>query len=421
MIALLLVFLQTLVMTRVLGVEVFGLLSFAISISALLNRVLSMGLDQVLMRELARDGPDQAGSGPVWQACWRLVGRVTAPLVLAIAAIGLLLSLATPLFGPYRMTLAAAFATLPLLICRKYAESLILGAKQAVRSILGSQIAYPALMILGALLTWGLGMPATGGTVSAVYSAAILGSLLCAVIMLQPTRERLRASKAAATAPRIAARTVAMSGAHFAFIGIGIVLTQHVDVLMIGLIMGPEEAALVRIATRVAEMAGLMQTIVLLQYKPLVAEAHGKGDLDLLQKHVTAMTLLFVVTGIPITLGLWIFAEETMSVFGPGFTEGAWAMRIYVLGVMSMLVCGPSTHILSLCREERRASRDVGVALGIQVALNLLLIPVFGIMGCAFANLLALLSLSFLGRYNAARHIGIETSVLSFRKLSTER
>ena len=51
-----LTFVQTIVMTRVFGSEVFGLLSIALSVSALLVLLLSAGLDQVVMRDIARIG-----------------------------------------------------------------------------------------------------------------------------------------------------------------------------------------------------------------------------------------------------------------------------------------------------------------------------------------------------------------------------
>ena len=197
---------------------------------------------------------------------------------------------------------------------------------------------------------------------------------------------------------------------------LGFVLGQHIDVLLTGILAEPQDVALVRIAARVAEMAGLMRAITLLQYKPLLAEAHGKGDMALLQKHASLMVKIFVFTGIPITIGLWVFAEDAMNVFGAEFVQGAWTMRIYMGGVLLMLVCGPGNAVLSLCNCEHIASRNLLKSIAIQFSLDLLLIPRFGPIGCAVANLVAMGYLAFTSRRLAIREVGVDPSIFSIFK-----
>ena len=131
------------------------------------------------------------------------------------------------------------------------------------------------------------------------------------------------------------------------------------------------------------------------------------------EKHTSTMSALFVGIGVPAALGIWIFAEEAMALFGPGFVEGVWAMRIYVLGVVVMLIFGPASAALSLCGQEGRASRIMVAALVVQIGLNLVLIPAFGPVGCACSNLVGLTILAFVSRLSVRRHIGIEPSILS--------
>ncbi|MEM5478107.1 polysaccharide biosynthesis C-terminal domain-containing protein [Pacificibacter sp. AS14] len=419
--AIVLTFVQTIVMTRVFGSEVFGLLSFGLSISALLILVLSFGLDQVLMRDIARFGKAVAPKTERWTHVWHLIRRWVIPVTLTVAVTGVLVSELTDLAGVYRVSLIGTFLMLPVILFRKYVEAISLGTKQVVRSIIGSQIAYPILMIIGGLSVMALGLGSSAMTVTATYVCAGFGSLIVAILLIYPTFSSLRADGFGArdiVGESPGHRAILTSGGHFALVAFGFILGQHISVLMTGVLAGPEDVALVRIAARVAEMAGLMRTIVLLQYKPLLAEAYGKGDTALLQKHAYFMSKVLTITGVPATLGLWIFADRVMGVFGPEFVDGAWAMRLYVSGVFFLLICGPGSTFLSFCGQEHLASRNLLVSVAIQFVLNLFLIPLFGPEGCAAASCVAMTYLAFSGRRLAIQKVGVDPSIfVIFKKV----
>ncbi|WP_424943471.1 polysaccharide biosynthesis C-terminal domain-containing protein [Aliiroseovarius crassostreae] len=409
-----LTFLQTIALTRVFGGEVFGLLSVGLSVSALLVLILSFGLDQVAMRDIAMEGVSHVAATRRWAILWQLIRRVVMPVTMMVVAVGTGLLVLTTLGGPYQVTLIGALLLLPVMLARKYLESFSLGAKQVARSIIGSQIAYPLLMILGAVWVWRMGMGSSASNITATYAAAGIGSFLVALILARPTLVLLRPGPDMphVAPPAPTPRAMMTSGGHFALISLGFVLGQHVDVLMTGILSSPEDAALVRIASRVAEMAGLMRMIVVLQYKPLLAEAHGARDKAGQMRHIRSMTLLFLATGTPIALALVVFAEPAMAIFGSEFVAGAPALRLFVAGVFISLLMGPSSTLLSLSGHEHLASRNLMIAILIQVLLNLFLIPRFGALGCGMASFTAIGVLAFLSGLACYRHLGIDPTIL---------
>lgn len=412
MLAIGLTFVQTILLTRVLGGELFGLFSFALSISALLTLVLSLGVDQVIMRDISRIGVGRIHRMAVWRDQWHLVMRLVVPLTLSVVVIGLWLALATDVFGGYAITVAAGFFILPVVMMRKYVESIVLGTKAVLRSIVGSQIVYPLLMILGGGCILLLGTQPSVTLISWIYIGATLGSLALSVALGWLVFKRLFRGSDTLEGESPGRQAILKSSAHFALVSLGFVMGQHVDVLLTGVLAGPEQVSIVRIASRVAELAALMRAIVVLQYKPRLAEAHGKGDISCLRRHVRLMTTIFVCTGAPLTFGLWIFADQVMSIFGAEFTSGAWVMRIYVLGVFFTLLSGPCTSLLSMCGYEHYASRFVWCALFINVVLDLALIPVFGALGCAIANMISMLFIAVVSTLIVIRALNINPSFL---------
>lgn len=415
-----LTFVQTIVLTRVFGIEVFGLLSFALSVSALLILILSLGLDQVLMRDVARLGKAKFFLSQRWQDIWRLILWGMLPLTVVTAILGILILNNTEFGGDYALLLITSFLLLPFILFRKFLEAVSLGTKQAVRSITGSQIIFPTLLILGGCFVWLLQVTPDETSVAIAYSLAVCGSLIASFLLISGSLPSMRNKESqgeitgaknedSSRGPRD--RALIRSGIHFSLVSMGFVLGQHIDVLLIGALSTPENVALVRIATRVAEMAGLTRAIISLQYKPLLVEAHEKNDIKLLQKHTTSMVKFFFLTGIPIILVLWFFAEEIMSIFGPEFIVGAWPMRIYVAGVLVSLLFGPGSTVLSMTGNESIASRTLAMAIGLHIILNVLFIPLFGPIGCAGAYFLSMIFLAVSSRIMTIKKVGIEPSI----------
>lgn len=428
MLAIGLTFLQTIAITQVFGSEVFGLLSFALSISALAVLILSAGLDQVLMRDIARIGENHVAYSERWKHTWKLVKRVVVPFTLFVSLAGAFTVFFTEVAGPYKYTILAAFLLLPVILSRKYLEAICQGTKLIIRSIIGSQLVYPLLMILGAAYVWYFGIEANVLNVSFVYSIAVISSFIASAFLISASLKNIKASgkrpspdngRDSFNSESPGQLQLFKSGIHFSLASLGFVLGQNIDVILMGLLSTPEDVGLVRIAARVAEIAGLMRAIIIIQYKPLLAEAHGQKDSYRLQNHALFMLKIFVSTGIPITAFCWVFAEQIMLVFGPEFVDAAWAMRIYVGGVLFTLLMGPSNSILSMTGNESYASRTLFFALCIQIALDLIFIPLFGVNGCAIANFLSLCFLGMRSRYIVSRKVGVESSILVFWKGGT--
>lgn len=413
-----LTFLQTLVMTRLIGRDTFGQLSFALSFSALFTLVLSIGLDQLLMRDIARYGLGGFARSARWQALRPLILRWQTPIVALAAIFGVMVFLFTPLGGRYSLSLAGVSAMMPVVITRKFIENVALGAKKVGLSILGSQIVYPFLMIVGTTAIWALGAVDLGN-VTLVYVFAITGSLATSAVLIWPIlRDLVNRTYAIETpeGPSVREPELLRSGWHFSLISLGFILGQNMDVLLSGYFASADQVALVRVASRVAEMAGLVRAITLLQFKSHLAEAFEAGDLDRVRRITRLMAMIFVGTGVPITLGLWIWAEPAMSIFGQEFVEGAWAMRIYVSGVLVVLLAGPCNSVLAMTGEEQWAARAVWMALSVNFVLDVILIPSLGALGCAIANASSMLIIAGVSTTVAWKKHRVNTTITSVFK-----
>ena len=398
-----LTFIQTLALTRVFGAEIYGTLSLAISVGALTTLALSLGMDQVMMRDLARIGPAHARTSPIWQNTLGQTARAVIPLatVATLAAVCLTVQSGNAAF------LAIAIS-LPLLLARKLLENWVLGAGAVLRSMLASQIVFPVAITLGAATLLLGPVPADLRAAGILYTTAALASVTAALILAAGTiRQTLpQTLKTTALAPLATGRALAL-------VTFGFLASQHIDVLLTGLLSDPTDTALVRVCARVAEMLGLLRMVAVLHFKPKLAAAYGQQNRALLIAQTRTLTLIFVTSGLPLFAALWLLAPHLLSLFGPEFIAAAPVLRLYLIAVALTLLAGPCTLLLTLCDAEKTAARILWIALAINLILDLILIPRFGAIGCATANIAALATLSVLGILATRRLIGIDPSVLA--------
>ncbi len=398
-----LTFIQTLALTRVFGAEIYGTLSLAISVGALLTLALSLGMDQVIMRDLARIGPAHAPRSPLWQNTLGQAARAVIPLatVVTLAALCLTAQSGNPAF-------LAIAVSLPLLLARKFLENWVLGAGAVLRSMLASQIVFPVAITVGAAIL--LITPASADLRAAgvLYTTAALSSVVAALILAAGTIRQTLPQTLQTTdlAPLATGRALAL-------VTFGFLASQHIDVLLTGLLSDPTDTALVRVSARVAEMLGLLRMVAVLHFKPKLAAAYGQQNRAALIAQTRSLTLIFTASGLPLFAALWLLAPQLLALFGPEFTAAAPVLRLYLIAVGLTLLAGPCTMLLTLCDAEKTAARILWIALSVNLILDLILIPKFGAMGCASANIAALATLSVLGIAATRRRIGIDPSILA--------
>ncbi|WP_010138039.1 oligosaccharide flippase family protein [Oceanicola sp. S124] len=408
-----LAFVQAVVVARVFGAEVFGIYSFAISVITLIGLVVSFGLDQYIMRELAARGLDVAARDAGFRRILRLALSLVVPLSLATTLLGIAAFWLRGAGGLYSIPLGMVTATFGLLMLRKFLEALALGLKQPVLSFVGSKIVFPLAMIAGAGLVWLTGGARSDLAISLVYGAAMLLSLCAiALVLRRPLAALLRGGDPVPPSP-FDRRATLVAGYHLVLVLSGTMIANHMDAIMIATMSTPVEAAYARIAWRLAEGVTTLQLIAMLQYKPLIAEAHGTGDRDALGQHIRTLTWILSLSGIALFIFVELTADWLVLLFGSDFAGAAMTLRAYAVGCLAVMLSGSGVVLLTMTGNERAASRILWISLVLNIVLNLALIPFLGALGAGIATALSQCLLAILTTRACRRSIGFDPSFLT--------
>lgn len=137
----------------------------------------------------------------------------------------------------------------------------------------------------------------------------------------------------------------------------------------------------VKISIGIEFVIGAIKTIAM----PKIAEMYHSGKHKELRDTLDYAAKLVFWTTAPITVLLLVFAGPIMGFVGPEFTEGAQVLRIMTVAHFISASSGMVGAFLNMTGGQVKFSRIVVAAVGVNVVLNLVLIPPFGMTGAATA------------------------------------
>ncbi|MBV2141897.1 lipopolysaccharide biosynthesis protein [Falsochrobactrum sp. TDYN1] len=317
-------------------------------------------------------------------------GRLFALLsASAIALVGCLLLLVFEdrVATYYLVPFILGFICLPMIALGDMLDGIARSRSRIMMALTPSYIIRPLLVLLFMVTAHAAGWPSTAVTALAVSIAATwlttLGQLLAtgrtmtADIPAGPQEVRLGEWM------KVALPIFFVEGFFFLLI--------NVDVLMVGRAMDPQHVAIYFAATKIMALAHFVyfavKAGVAQRYSQLLHNGNRAEFADFAQASTrwTFWPTLF--------LGLIILAlgYPLLMLFGQAFTEGYPLLFILIIGVIARASIGPAESLLNMSGKQNICALLYAVTLGINIALNLLLIPRFGLMGAAFATAFSML------------------------------
>lgn len=283
-------------------------------------------------------------------------------------------------------TMLAAFLLLPLLTQLGLNGGFFRGYKRAISSGSYNSLVRPAFLIVLVLVLafpLGLRLDATGIMLANVVAA------LAAVACSEWHLSRSWPAAAKHVKPHYEPRAWFKLGRQlFLLAAIGIV-SNRVDVLILGGFAGADEVGPYYAAVRLAAIAAYGLTAVNTILAPMIAESYAAEDHATMARLVHhAAKLTFVVTA-AVALATAAAGYWALRLFGKGFAEAAYIPLLIILaGQCVAAMTGPTGFLMTMTRYERQASWFMALAAVLNVVFSVALIPLFGLTGAAIATAL---------------------------------
>ena len=366
---------------RRLNADRFGAFTIGMSLAILLAHVAPLGLNQAVVRYVAiyRGQHDEA----------RIRGTVALGLrVTAVggAVLGLAMLLAAPLLATrvfhdpnLTFTIRVLACSVPLTGLSELLLSAMRAYTRVVLPVLIRSFAAPGLRAAAALTALLLHANLVG--VAAAYTLVEGVAMLLAVAA---ARHILPGPAAGTTAPPTA--EIARFSWPMAVNRVLMGSTNNAEVFLLGAMAGASRVALFAAARRFTIVANAIFIAFGTIFSPMVSDLDAAEQHDHLARLYKAVSRWIFTIGVPVFLAQVLFGEALLSTFGRGFDEGRLALTLLAVGQLANYASGAATNVLTMTGRARANLVFTVVHLVVTVALNLLLIPPFGLVGAAVAN-----------------------------------
>ena len=285
-------------------------------------------------------------------------------------------------------------------------EGAALAATQGWRSqrafTLIGQILDPGLrLVLTALALWfGFGlMGSLWAIVISTWTAAILSviALLRRMRRVERARPRYDPRPMASFAVVSWASTLATTGLVWA------------DALLLGYLASVEDVGLYTVATRLVGLAIFVLNPINSAFVPNVAHLYHLGDRQGVDTAYGAVNRWILRLSVPAFIMLLAFPKDLLGLFGDDYTVASAAAVTVVLaiGQLANAAAGPSGSVLNMTGLVKLSLVDNMAVLVLNISLNLVLIPLYGVMGAALAWTVSLILVNGTKYFQVRRILGV--------------
>lgn len=174
--------------------------------------------------------------------------------------------------------------------------------------------------------------------------------------------------------------------------GIAQVAMQRLDIILVASLAGVGPAAVYAATTRFLSLGLLANGAISQAVQPLLGEALGSGDQRSARELYQTATGWLVIGAWPIYFFLIIFAPTILRVFGGGYGDGRPVLLILSVSMIVGTGCGMVSMVLTMAGKTTWNLANVLVAFGVNIGLDLLLIPHYGIVGAAIGWAVAIVT-----------------------------
>ncbi|MCB5225993.1 flippase [Alishewanella sp. 16-MA] len=177
--------------------------------------------------------------------------------------------------------------------------------------------------------------------------------------------------------------------------GIVSVIYLKIDIVMLGSIAGAEQAGIYAAASRLSELWYIFPATLAVRYYPDMLKAFEKGWHGYLLK-LRRFALMFFSAALAIALVMTLCAEWLiLLLFGEAFNDAVTVLRIHIWAGCFIFVRYLIGQHLVITEQEPLSLFSHGMGALINVGLNLWWIPQYGIVGAAWATLISYAYASF--------------------------
>ncbi|MDP6571050.1 MAG: flippase [Candidatus Marinimicrobia bacterium] len=380
-------YLYTALLARWVGVEYLGLYSLANSIM-LIGEVLSkMGMETGILRFVSRLDPkaDADKITSLIQSAFKMTTFFSLGVMLfRIIGSNFISSIvfsAPPLFTSILVVFAVSIPFNSLTLLGAYASQ---GYKLLKYKTAVTQFLNPTILLISMIISYWMFSKETA-IMAPMIITGVIGFFTMNTILKRLSHISIKGVLKAHFDKDLFSFSLPLM-----FVAILQTFMHWMDILMLGYFTNPETVGLYHPAVRTA---GLLQALLLSFisiFTPLMSNLHHKKDLKKMAGLYQLVSRWLLTAALPVLLLFTIFPQKVMLLFGSQFLPAAPILIILTTAAFIQTILGAAGPTLSMAGFTKLVFRNSLGAFVLNLTLNIVLIPKYGMQGAAIATFLSL-------------------------------
>jgi O-antigen/teichoic acid export membrane protein len=400
-------FVSQVAIARWMGADQFGAYVYAWTLVLLLGGIASLGLNIGAIRivsELRERAAHESLRGFLRSS--RLFVLLTGTSLAALATGCVWLIAGWPPTGPW-LTVAVILVAVPAYALTDLQDGICRGSARIASALLAPYIVRPLLVLggVGALNAGGLPLDATVAAIIAVAATWIAWGVQTAMVQ-RDTRRLVPVGQRSYDI-----RAWASTTAPLAVMSLFDLAMQHIDVVLISNLLSPADAGIYFAGAKTMSLILFVHYAVGSSMANRFAAISTRGD-DAAMRAAVHESVRWTFWPSLVLAGVMLAAgQHILALFGPRFVAGYPVMCILAVAVLARAAIGPSEAVLNMTGGQRDCARSLVAAASANVALSLVLTPLFGIIGAAIAVASAMVLGAVLNWRAVRRNLGIDLAI----------
>lgn len=368
-------FLTTLYIARTLGPTNFGELDYALAIIGMFAPLAAFGIINVLQRELIKH-PERESE---------LTGTAFV-INLGFSVLAMTLALAFAFLSP----VDSVSKILILVLSTTYTLSVFQLLQQHFYARAESKV--PSLITMGVWTLTSLSKVAVllvGKGVIWLAAVSVLEQILYAAAFLLAYRMYVKQSFSSWRFAPDLVPIMLKTGAATAFVGFSAIIYARIDQIFIRHMIDAEAVGLYSAGVRLVELWNILPALLLGGLYPALLHARNSSE-ELYRGRMKKLLFVLTVSGLALAASMSLAAPLLMKyIFGPEFLGGTTALQIYSWSILGTFIGQYVMNILFTDDYRKVLIATNLIPAIVNILLNLLLIPTWGILGAAYATVIA--------------------------------
>jgi O-antigen/teichoic acid export membrane protein len=123
---------------------------------------------------------------------------------------------------------------------------------------------------------------------------------------------------------------------------------------------------------------------------------HNRGQLSVTFER--AINYLIIIS-LPLSVGIFVLADKIVLIFKSGYADAVLPLRIIIIQLVFSFLNFPVGSLLNACDRQKRNTINMGLVAALSVAMNLVLIPRWGVAGASITSTLTAIFQVAIGLY----------------------